>query len=128
MIATRGLPDGTRRLCSTAAGSISTHGDRGRGLKMKMNLSNELGLRLPGQALPHIGHSLPPQLLDAFPIAGQFRQNPFHLRHDVALICERHLVPHLRLNGIPWSPEVDDYGDRASGERFEDYTCTVIAK
>jgi hypothetical protein len=50
------------------------------------------------------------------------------LRHDIALIRKRHLVPYLWINDISGPAEVRDDGYRARGERFEDYTCTIVAK
>jgi hypothetical protein len=70
---------------------------------------------------------LSPQLLEPITIVGQFRQNPIHLRHDVALIRKRHLAPHLRTNDIPRPAEVNDHRYGATGESFENYACTIVA-
>src|SRR6266550_8974649 len=61
------------------------------------------------------------------PIAREIRQNLFHLRHDINLIRKRHLVPYLWMNDISRPAEVRDNGYGASGERFENYACTVVA-
>ena len=89
--------------------------------------SNGLRLRIPGQAFPRVGHSLLSQLLEPIPIVREFRQNLFHLRHDVALIRKRHLVPHLWMNDISGPAEVRDHRYGATGESFENHACTVVA-
>ena len=49
------------------------------------------------------------KLLEPVPIVRQFRQNLFHLRHDIVLIRKRHLVPYLWMNDISGSAEVRDH-------------------
>jgi hypothetical protein len=58
---------------------------------------------------------------------GEFRQNLFHLRHDINLIRKRHLVPYLWMNDISGPAKVRDKGYGASGKRFENYACTIVA-
>src|SRR4029077_3977612 len=55
---------------------------------------------------------------------GQFRQNLFYLRHDVALIRKRHLIPHLWMNDISGAAEVRDHRYGANRESFKFQACT----
>src|SRR6266550_6296383 len=61
------------------------------------------------------------------PIAREIRQDLFYLRHHIALSRESHLVPYLWMNDISRPAEVRDNGYGASGERFENYACAVVA-
>jgi hypothetical protein len=56
-----------------------------------------------------------------------FRQNLFHLRHYVVFVSQRHFEANFRINNVPRPAEVRDNGYGASGERFENYACTVVA-
>jgi hypothetical protein len=50
---------------------------------------------------------------------GQFRQNLFHLRHDIILSRKSHLVQYLWMDDISRTAEVRDHRYGASIESFE---------
>jgi hypothetical protein len=68
------------------------------------------------------------QALDKVAIVHELGQHPFHVRNEIVLIRERHLVSDLGMNNIAGPAEVGDNRDGATGESFENYARTVVAK
>src|SRR5580704_13087976 len=55
---------------------------------------------------------------------GQFRQNAFHLSHEVVLILKRYLEPHRWMDDISRPAEVRHNRYRTHRESFKDHSST----
>ena len=57
----------------------------------------------------------------------ELAQYSLPLRYHVALIRERHFVPHFGLNNISRTAKISDNRYRTGGKSFKNHPCAVIA-